>query len=118
MRSKLSVIFLFLIGFVMLSHAQSFINVNLGNAVKHKDGSGVYYTFPNLSVVASDGLLIKSVRLNIRQATATYVLPAGWRLRPQGYSSNEYFIENESGVSASDAQTFFKKYTVQVQQWV
>ena len=32
MRSKLSVIFLFLIGFVMLSHAQSFINVNLGNA--------------------------------------------------------------------------------------
>ena len=108
MRSKLSVIFLFLIGFVMLSHAQSFINVNLGNAVKHKDGSGVYYTFPNLSIVASDGLLIKSVRLNIRQATATYVLPAGWRLRPQGYSSNEYFIENESGVSASDAQTFLR----------
>ena len=107
MRSKLSVIFLFLIGFVMLSHAQS-IKVNLGNAVKHKDGAGVYYTFPSLSVVASDGLRIRSVSIDFKQGTATYRLPAGWKSKPLGYSPYGSFLENESGVSASDAQTFLR----------
>ena len=107
MRGKLSVIFLFLIGFVMLSHAQS-IKVNLGNAVKHKDGAGVYYTFPSLSVVASDGLRIRSVSIDFKQGTATYRLPAGWKSKPLGYSPYGSFLENESGVSASDAQTFLR----------
>ena len=107
MRGKLSVIFLFLIGFVMLSHAHS-IKVNLGNAVKHKDGAGVYYTFPNLSVVASDGLRIRSVSIDFKQGTATYRLPAGWKSKPLGYSPYGSFLENESGVSASDAQTFLR----------
>ena len=59
----------------MLSHAQSSIVVNLGDAVRHKDGAGVYYTFPDLSIVASDGLLIKSVSIEFMQGTASYVLP-------------------------------------------
>lgn len=108
MRGKLSVIFSFLIGFVMLSHAQGFINVNLGDAVRHKDGSGEYYTFPDLSVVASDGLLIKSVHLNVRQAVAVYQLPSGWQRRQPGYNPDDYYFKNESGVSASDAQTFLR----------
>ena len=108
MRSKLSVILSFLIGFVMLSHAQSSIVVNLGDAVRHKDGAGVYYTFPDLSIVASDGLLIKSVSIEFMQGTASYVLPSGWQSKPLGYSSYGSFLENESGVSASDAQTFLR----------
>ena len=91
----------------MLSHAQS-IKVNLGNAVKHKDGAGVYYTFPSLSVVASDGLRIRSVSIDFKQGTATYRLPAGWKSKPLGYSPYGSFLENESGVSASDAQTFLR----------
>ena len=109
MRGKLSVIFLFLIGFVMLSHAQS-IKVNLGNAVKHKDGAGVYYTFPSLSVVASDGLRIRSVSIDFKQGTATYRLPAGWKSKPLGYSPYGSFL---IGLRCAN---FFKKYTVQVQQ--
>lgn len=118
MRGKLFAVFLFLIGFAMLSHAQNSIVVNLGDAVKHEEASGVYYTFPNLNVNAGAGVLIKSIKLDFKQGTATYSLPSGWVSKPiLGSVSYSYVFENESGSSASDVQNFLRsiKYTFDAQ---
>lgn len=118
MRGKLFAVFLFLIGFAMLSHAQNSIVVNLGDAVKHQEGSGVYYTFPNLNVNAGAGVLIKSIKLDFKQGTATYSLPPGWVSKPiLDYVPYSYIFENEDGASASDVQNFLRniKYTFESQ---
>lgn len=111
MRGKLFAVFLFLLGFAVLSHAE--INATFGKAVK----SGTEYTFPNLTVSSSTPTeSIYQISMWYDAGRGTFALPAtipsDWN---KDYESEGYFsfiIYN--GVTPQEIQNFLRQVKMQL----
>ena len=103
MRGKLFAVFLFLLGFAVLSHAD--VNVKLNEAKKE----GSVYFFPDLTVTTNPAdLLLKEITVSFRDGNIIWPvpMPSGWQEESQ-YDSKVIVIQD--GAGATDIQTFLRK---------
>ncbi len=111
MRGKLFAVFLFLLGFAVLSHAE--INATFGKAVK----SGTEYTFPNLTVSSSTPTeRIYQISMWYDAGRGTFALPttipSDWN---KDYDSEGHFTFTiYNGVTPQEIQNFLRQVKMQL----